>query len=83
MIYEKNFKFPRVKKSRYSDEWLSRINPVGLTEAILRKEVNMPYRVGAALADYMIAKTYFDLVCDEEKENPSESVIESFCYDLE
>ena len=83
MYYKKNFEFPRVKKSRYSDEWLSRINPVGLTEAILRKEVNMPYRVGAALADYMIAKTYFDLVCDEEKENPSESVIEGFCYDLE
>ena len=83
MKESKIYKFPLVKKSQYSDEWLSRINPVGLTEAILRKEVNMPYRVGAALADYMIAKTYFDLVCDEEKENPSESVIEGFCYDLE
>ena len=83
MKENKIYKFPRVKKSQYSDEWLSRINPVGLTEAILKKEVNMPCRVGAALADYMIAKTYYDLVCEEEEDNPIDSVIEGFCYETE
>ena len=39
----------------------------------------MPYRVGVALADYMIAKTYYDLVVDEEKVSPSKPVIEGFC----
>jgi hypothetical protein len=66
MKESKIYKFPR-KKSRYSDEWLSRMDPVGLTEAILKKEVNMPYRVGVALADYMIAKTYYEIVVDEER----------------
>jgi|TARA_B100000959_G_C14977287_1_gene622020 hypothetical protein len=78
MKESKIYKFPR-KKSRYSDEWLSRMDPVGLTEAILKKEVNMPYRVGVALADYMIAKTYYDLVVDEERFSSSEPVIEGFC----
>ena len=78
-MYSKKFEFPRVKKSQYSDEWLSSINPVGLTKAIIKKEVNMPYRVGVALADYMIAKTYYDLVVDEEEVSPSKPVIEGFC----
>ena len=43
----------------------------------------MPYRVGAALANYMIAKTYYALVCEEEEDNPIESVIEGFCYETE
>ena len=37
MNYRIIIEFPRVKKSRYSDEWLSKINPVGLTKAIIKK----------------------------------------------
>ena len=72
------YKFPR-NKGHYSDEWLSSINPAGLTEAILKKEVNMPYRVCVALANCIIAKTYYDLVADEEEVSPSKPVIEGFC----
>ena len=72
------YKFPR-NKGHYSDEWLSRISPVGLTEAILKKEVNMPYRVCVALANCIIAKTYYDLAIDEEEVSPSKPVIEGFC----
>tara|TARA_B100000315_G_C14348138_1_gene482738 strand:+ start:83 stop:334 length:252 start_codon:yes stop_codon:yes gene_type:complete len=74
----KIYKFPR-NKGHYSDEFLSNINPAGLVEKILKKEVNMPYRVCVALANCIIAKTYYDLAIDEEEVSPSKPVIEGFC----
>ena len=76
-MYIKNniIQFPR-KKQKYSEKFLSQVNPLAIAKYITRKEINISWRAARAIADAEIATVYRDLVLEEERQGLNQDIIE-------